>query len=69
MKSSLEMSSSFQVSRKRSDVLSAISLGLMPLASAARWILSPCSSVPVRKKVSSPSKRCQRARASAMTVV
>jgi hypothetical protein len=31
--------------------------------------LRPCSSVPVRKNVSSPTSRCHRATASAMTVV
>ena len=55
--------------RKRRLVASAISRGSMPLSSAARWILRPCSSVPVRKRTSSPSRRCQRAMASAMIVV
>ena len=43
--------------------------GVTPLASAACWILSPCSSVPVRKKTSSPRRRRQRAMASAIRVV
>ena len=39
---------------------SANSCGVMPAASAACWILRPCSSVPVRNLTSSPSSRCQR---------
>ena len=39
------------------------------MRSAASTILAPCSSVPVMKKTSSPRRRCQRARASAFTVV
>ena len=43
--------------------------GSSACSSAARATFWPCSSVPVRKKTSSPISRCQRARASALTVV
>ncbi len=42
---------------------------LIPACSADWATFSPCSSVPVRKNVSSPMSRCQRASASAMVVV
>ncbi len=42
---------------------------LGPAASAERCTFRPCSSVPVRKNTSSPSSRCHRASASAVTVV
>src|SRR5438477_39435 len=45
------------------------SCGVMPWASAARWILVPCSSVPVRNTTSSPHIRRQRASVSAATEV
>ena len=50
-------------------VTSAHSWGVTPRSSAARWILRPCSSVPVRNSTSSPWRRRQRARTSAWTVV
>ena len=44
-------------------------LGGMPAAAAERSIFWPCSSVPVRKKVSSPRRRWRRAMTSAAMVV
>ena len=43
--------------RKRSDSTSACSRGVRPSRSAERTTLPPCSSVPVRKKTSSPRWR------------
>ena len=43
--------------------------GVMPRASAARCTFRPCSSVPVRKKTSSPNRRRQRVSTSPATVV
>ena len=51
------------------EVRSACSWGLMPLASAARAILRPCSSVPVRKNTSLSSRRAKRARTSVAIAV
>ena len=66
MKSSGRMSSRSHVSLKRAPTCGRPAPeGVMPLASAARLTLSPCSSVPVRNLTSSPSSRCHRARASA----
>ena len=53
----------------RDSLVRQLGDGVTPFASAARWILSPCSSVPVRNMTSSPQSRRQRARASATTVV
>ena len=53
----------------RSAFLSASSRGLMPSFSAASATGSPCSSVPVRKKTSSPRWRMCRASTSAAIVV
>ena len=50
-------------------VSSTSSFGVTPCASAARWIFRPCSSVPVRKKTSSPQSRRQRVSTSPATVV
>ena len=55
--------------RKRSALRSASSLGVTPSRSAAWATGSPCSSVPVRKKTSSPRWRMCRARMSAPIVV
>ena len=54
---------------KRSAFVSASSLGVTPSFSAACATGSPCSSVPVRKKTSSPRWRMCRARMSAPIVV
>ena len=54
---------------KRSALRSASSFGVTPSRSAACATGSPCSSVPVRKKTSSPRWRMWRARMSAPIVV
>ena len=54
---------------KRCALRSASSLGVTPSRSAAWATGSPCSSVPVRKKTSSPRWRWWRARMSAAIVV
>ena len=69
MKSVLVRSSSGVSARNCALVRSTISWGVMPCASAARWILVPCSSVPVRNTTSSPQRRRQRASVSAATDV
>ena len=69
MKSSLEMSRSAHAAAKRGANWSVQAAGVSPCSSAARATFCPCSSVPVRKKTSSPIRRCQRASASALTVV
>ena len=69
MKSSLEMSRSAQAAANRGPAGRSTPAGSRPCSSAARATFWPCSSVPVRKKTSSPIRRCQRARASALTVV
>ena len=51
-----------------SALRSASSCGVIPSRSAAISIGSPCSSVPVRKKTSSPRWRMWRARMSAAIV-
>ena len=53
----------------RSALRSASSAGVTPSRSAAWATGSPCSSVPVRKKTSSPRWRMCRARMSAPIVV
>ncbi len=51
--------------RNSSTCSSTNALGVLP-SSAARWaMLTECSSVPVRKRVSTPTIRYQRATASA----
>ena len=67
MKSVLVRSSSGVSARNCSLVRSTISWGVIPCASAARSILVPCSSVPVRNTTSSPHSRRQRASVSAAT--
>jgi hypothetical protein len=69
MKSSLAMSRRRQASENVGAIESAKACGVSPAASAARWIFSPYSSVPVRKYTSSPSRRCHRVRASPTIVV
>ena len=64
MKSVLEMSSVFASSRKRAELRSASARVDSPSRCAVCTILSPCSSVPVRKNTSRPSSRRQRAIAS-----
>ena len=65
MKKSL-VTSIFGISARNFSALrSASSWGLIPSRSAAVSIGSPCSSVPVRKKTSSPRWRMWRARTSA----
>ena len=51
MKRSKEKPSCCQVARKASEYWSATCCGVLPRCSAASAIFSPCSSVPVRKKV------------------
>ena len=43
-----------QVSRKRAEISSTYSRGVLPALPAASAIFSPCSSVPVWKRVASP---------------
>ncbi len=69
MKSSFEISRSAQAEANRGANWSVHSAAVSPCSSAARATFWPCSSVPVRKKTWSPIRRCQRARASALTVV
>ena len=69
MKKSLVASTRSARSRKRSALRSASSRGVMPTRSAACATGSPCSSVPVRKKTSSPRWRMWRASTSAAIVV
>jgi hypothetical protein len=56
-------------SLKRTAFLSPSSRGVMPSRSASWATGSPCSSVPVRKKTSSPRWRMCRASTSAAIVV
>ena len=63
------MSRAAQAWRNCSDLRSVHSWGDWPFFAAASATFWPCSSVPVRNFVSSPISRCQRARASALTVV
>jgi hypothetical protein len=58
----------FQRLRKLAETSSAYACGDTPAASEARWTFWPCSSVPVRKKVSSPRRRWRRAMTSAAMV-
>ena len=69
MKKSFDASSRSTRSRNRADTWSQNSFGESPAAAAACATLAPCSSVPVRKKTSSPRWRWWRASASAATVV
>jgi len=55
MKSSFEMPIRFHSCRNSAEISSAYCCGVFPAACAARSIFCPCSSVPVRKKVSAPS--------------
>ncbi len=52
------------ISRKRLELRSASSRGVMPSLTAVCFIFRPCSSVPVRKYTSLPSSRSKRAMAS-----
>ena len=69
MKSSLPMPSRRQVSRNAAAISSAKAWGVTPARAAAWAMLSPCSSVPVRKCTRSPRSRRYRHMASAMIVV
>ena len=69
MKKSFVALTSAETSLKRAAFLSASSRGLIPSFSAANATGSPCSSVPVRKKTSSPRWRMCRASTSAAIVV
>ena len=69
MKKSLVALTVLASSLKRTALRSPSSRGVMPSFSAA-WVTgSPCSSVPVRKKTSSPRWRMCRASTSAAIVV
>ena len=68
MKKSFEASTRSPISWKRGALRSASSCGVIPSRSAASATGSPCSSVPVRKKTSSPRWRMWRARTSAAIV-
>ena len=68
MKSLFVMPRSFHAARKAPEISSAYACGATPAFAAVWATLSPCSSVPVRKKTSSPVRRCQRAIASVMIV-
>jgi hypothetical protein len=57
MKKSFVASSRCTRSRKRAETRSQNSFGDMPAAAAAWATLAPCSSVPVKKKTSSPRWR------------
>ena len=57
------------VERNRPLTRSAYARGSVPRAAAACAILSPCSSVPVRKNTSRPIERWKRATVSTTTVV
>ena len=59
------ISSASSASRNSSTFSSTNSRGVRPCAAAAWAMLTLCSSVPVRNRVSSPSIRCQRAMTSA----
>jgi nifR3 family TIM-barrel protein len=69
MKKSLVASSRGSRAMKCSTLRSPSSFGVMPSRSAASATGSPCSSVPVRKKTSSPRWRMWRASTSAAIVV
>ena len=69
VKSSLVMPMRFQRFWKLAETSSANCCGGIPAAAAERCTFWPCSSVPVRKKVSSPSRRWRRAMTSAAMVV
>ena len=69
MKKSLLASSCGISASKRAALRSASSFGVTPSLSAASATGSPCSSVPVRKKTSSPRWRMCRASTSAAIVV
>ena len=69
MKKSFEMPSCGINALNRSALRSASSWGSTPWARAASATGSPCSSVPVRKNVSSPRWRMWRASTSAAIVV
>ena len=69
MKKSLEALMRGSSAWKRSAFRSASSFGVTPSRSAACATGSPCSSVPVRKKTSSPRWRMCRASMSAPIVV
>ena len=68
MKKSLETFSRGMSSMKRGALRSTSSCGVTPSRSAASATGSPCSSVPVRKKTSSPRWRMWRAITSAAIV-
>ena len=53
------------MSRKSAETRSTNACGSTPASWAARSTFWPCSSVPVRKNTSAPSRRCQRAITSA----
>ena len=69
MKKSLVALTSVASSRNLPAFRLPSSRGVMPSRSAASVTGSPCSSVPVRKKTSSPRWRMWRARTSAAMVV
>ncbi len=69
MKKSLEAFTFSPISLKCTTLRSASSRGGMPSRSATSATGSPCSSVPVRKNVSSPRWRMWRASTSAAIVV
>ena len=69
MKSSWVMPISFHSDSNTPTTRSANSRGSTPAAAAVLTIFTPCSSVPVRKCVSSPLSRWYRATTSAATVV
>ena len=59
------MSSASSAARNSPTFSSTNACGVTPCASADWAMLTLCSSVPVRNRVSSPSIRCQRAMTSA----
>jgi len=63
------MPSVFQVSSNRGATWSTSSRGVRPRLLAASSTFWPCSSVPVRNRVSSPRMRWNRASESATSVV
>jgi hypothetical protein len=69
MKSSLVCWNSFSTASNSAALRSAHTCGLTPLATALLSTFTPCSSVPVRKKVSRPRRRIARAQVSQSVVV
>ncbi len=55
--------------RNWAETSSAYSCGVRPWVVAAFWMFSPCSSVPVRKNVSSPLSLWKRVTTSTRIVV